>query len=131
MGRVLTNNMDWIRIVDLWKSIAAAIQFNLRLLYLEFFTMKYIINFFKSKYLIALAAFCGWLFFYDKNDVPSQIGRRQELQQLNARVKYYKEQIKLTGDELNSLQSDPAALEKYAREKYFMKRDNEEVFIIE
>lgn len=93
--------------------------------------MKHIIDFFKSKYLIAVAAFGVWLFFYDKNDVPSQFNRRQDLQVLNTKIKYYKEQIKITGDELNSLQSDPATLEKYAREKYFMKRDNEEVFIIE
>ncbi|MES2777090.1 MAG: septum formation initiator family protein [Bacteroidota bacterium] len=93
--------------------------------------MRYIVNFFKSKFLIAVAAFGVWLFFFDKNDVPSQIARKQEERALNAKIKYYKEQIRETSDELNNLQSDPAALEKYAREKYFMKRDNEEVFIIE
>lgn len=93
--------------------------------------MKYLINFFSSKFVIAVAAFGVWLFFFDKNDVPSQISRRQEENALNAKIKYYKDQIKITGEELNNLQSDPAALEKYAREKYFMKRDNEEVFIIE
>ncbi len=93
--------------------------------------MKYILAFFKSKYLIAVAAFGVWLFFFDKNDVPSQISRRQQERELNEKIKYYQEQIKETSTELNNLQSDPAALEKYAREKYFMKRDNEEVFIIE
>ncbi|MEO7310024.1 MAG: septum formation initiator family protein [Chitinophagaceae bacterium] len=94
--------------------------------------MKHIIDFFTSKFLIAVAAFAVWLFFFDKNDVPSQVSRQQELNMLNAKIEYYKGQIKSTATELNNLQSNqPAALEKYAREKYFMKRDNEEVFIIE
>ena len=93
--------------------------------------MKYIAIFLKSKYLIAAAAFGVWLFFFDKNDIPSQISRKKELNALTTKIEYYKEQLRLTGEELKNLQSDPTTLEKYAREKYFMKRDNEEVFIIE
>ena len=93
--------------------------------------MKYFLAVVKSKYFIAIVAFGAWIFFFDKNDVPSQISRRKELKELNTKVSYYKEQIKLTEDELKNLQNDPATLEKYAREKYFMKKDNEEVFIIE
>lgn len=93
--------------------------------------MKLIISILKSKYLIATVAFGVWLFFFDKNDIPSQMSRRKELKELTTKVSYYKEQIKLTEEELKNLQNDPATLEKYAREKYFMKKDNEEIFIIE
>ena len=93
--------------------------------------MKYFFAVIKSKYFIATIAFGAWIFFFDKNDVPSQISRRKELTALNAKVSYYKEQIKLAEEELENLQNNSATLEKYAREKYFMKKDNEEVFIIE
>lgn len=93
--------------------------------------MKILFQILKNKYLIATIAFATWLFFYDRNDIPSQLSRQKELKELNNRIDYYKQQIDLTEEELKNLQSDPATLEKYAREKYFMKRDNEEVFIIE
>jgi cell division protein FtsB len=93
--------------------------------------MNRIIAVFKNKFFIAFAAFTVWLCFFDKNDIPSQVSRRQELGTLNTKIKYYKEQIEATNKELNNLQSNQAAIEKYAREKYFMKKDNEDVFIIE
>lgn len=93
--------------------------------------MKYILLVIRNKYLLATVAFGAWLFFYDRNDVPSQISRKAQLDALNNKIRYYKDQIDFTREELENLQSDPGTLEKYAREKYFMKRDNEEVFIIE
>ena len=54
----------------------------------------------RNKYFIATAAFLAWMVFFDRNDLATQ------------------------------LQTNPATLEKYAREKYYMKRDNEDLFII-
>jgi cell division protein DivIC len=53
------------------------------------------------------------------------------LQKLEAKKKYYQEQIKKAKKEVADLQNDPAALEKFARERYLMKRDGEDVYIIE
>ncbi len=44
--------------------------------------------------------------------------------------KYYEQQITATRQELEQLKTNPALLEKYAREKYLMKRDNEDLFLI-
>jgi cell division protein FtsB len=44
--------------------------------------------------------------------------------------KYYQQQIATTKQELEQLKTNPALLEKYARERYLMKRDNEELFWI-
>ncbi len=91
--------------------------------------MKTIFRIFINKYLLALTGFAALILFFDKNDIFSQIKRKQELDALSAKIDYYKQQNKLTNIELNNLQNNPVTLEKYAREKYFMKRDNEEIFI--
>lgn len=92
--------------------------------------LTYIPGFLKSKYLIATAAFCIVILFLDKNDFFSQLDRRKELKELHLSKKYYTTQIAAERKELEALKSNPATLEKYAREKYLMKRDGEELFII-
>ncbi len=84
----------------------------------------------KNKYFISLAAFAAILFFLDKNDLFTQFERRQELKKLQQSREYYTTQITSERKELEALKTNPATLEKYAREKYLMKRDNEELFII-
>lgn len=91
--------------------------------------MRFILRLFTSKYVIALTAFAVWMTFFDARDIPTRIAHRKELQQLNTKIKYYQQQIEATQSELENLKSDPATLEKYAREKYLMKKDNEEIFI--
>ena len=84
----------------------------------------------KNKYFISFAAFCVILLFLDKNDLFTQLGRRGELKELQQSKRYYSSQIAAERKELEALKNNPAALEKYAREKCLMKRDNEELFII-
>lgn len=86
----------------------------------------------KNKYLLSLAVFVVWMFFFDDRDIITTHFRyRNELRDLEKSKVYYEEQIAETRKELDKLQSDPALLEKYARERYRMKRDNEDLYIIE
>lgn len=84
----------------------------------------------KNKYFISLAAFATIMLFFDKNDLLTQYDRVKELKELYQSKAYYNEQIASESKELEQLRTNPATLEKYAREKYMMKRDNEELFII-
>jgi cell division protein FtsB len=84
----------------------------------------------KSKYFIALAAFAVVILFLDKNDFFTQLERRRELRQLEKTRNHYTTQIEAEKKELESLKNNPATIEKYAREKYLMKRDNEDLFLI-
>jgi cell division protein FtsB len=84
----------------------------------------------KSKYLISFAAFCVVMLFLDKNDLITQYSRRKELDDLQKSKHYYTTQINTERKELEGLKNNPATVEKYAREKYLMKRENEELFII-
>ena len=84
-----------------------------------------------NKYLLATAFFISWLLFFDHNDVFTTIKRNQELKDLKAKKAYYLEQIKLTQKEVDALRLNAASLERVAREKYLMKKDNEDLFIVE
>ena len=84
----------------------------------------------KSKYFIASIAFGAWIVFFDRNDILTQLQRGKELNDLQLTKDNFTKKITLERKELNQLQTNPSVLEKYAREKYYMKRDNEDLFII-
>ena len=84
----------------------------------------------KSKYLITASAFIVWMIFFDRDVVTLQWKRINELKQLQQTEKELDAQIADVKKELDLLRTNPYTLEKYAREKYMMKRDNEDLFII-
>jgi cell division protein DivIC len=84
-----------------------------------------------NKYLLALVAFVLLMLFFDHNDVFTQFERRKNLKALETKKKFFQDEIAKTQKELKDLQQNPAALEKYAREKYLLKKDNEDVFLVE
>lgn len=84
-----------------------------------------------NKYLLTGVGFAVWILFFDNRDfVTSHFREKGELQKLQESKKYYEQQIAATKQELEQLKSNPAVLEKYARERYLMKRDNEDLFVI-
>ncbi len=84
-----------------------------------------------NKFLISGIAFAVWMLFFDEQDlISTHIHQRSELNKLKKSRDHFIKEIELTREELRQLETDPALLEKYAREKYRMKRDNEDVFII-
>ncbi len=91
---------------------------------------KNIINLLRNKYLIALTAFIILMLFIDHNDIFMQLDRRRQLNDLMASRQFYEKQIEQTRKNLADLQNNSAALEKYAREKFLLKRDNEDLFVI-
>jgi len=92
---------------------------------------KFFVFRFKLHYILALSGFVVWMLFFDEKDVFTQIKRTKELERVENRIAFYRQEIDQTKKQINQLDNDPAMLERFAREKYFMKRDNEEVFIME
>ncbi len=84
-----------------------------------------------NKYFIASVFFIVWMLFIDQRDYFQQKERRDELYKLEQKKAYYQQEINKTRKELGDLQHSPAALEKYARERYLMKKEGEDFFIIE
>jgi cell division protein FtsB len=85
----------------------------------------------KSKYFLTAAGFVVWMLFFDDQDIiTTHFRHRSELNRLQESRAYYQQSIETIKKQLEELKSDPAVLEKYAREKYRMKRANEDLFII-
>jgi len=85
----------------------------------------------KNKYLLTTVGFVVWILFFDSRDlITSHFRERAELEKLEKSKRYFEQQITGTRQELEALKTDPALLEKYAREKYLMKRDNEDLFLV-
>jgi cell division protein FtsB len=93
--------------------------------------LAHIPSWLKSKYLLTVTGFTVWILFFDNRDfITSHFREKGELLKLQQSKKYYEQQIAATKQELEQLKTNPALLEKYAREKYLMKRDNEDLFLI-
>jgi cell division protein DivIC len=86
--------------------------------------------FLKNKYLLTTLFFIVWLGFFDKNDFFTQMEYKNKLHALELDRKYYKDEIKKNQNDMVELMTNPKNLEKFAREKYLMKRENEDVFVL-
>ena len=84
----------------------------------------------KNKFFISSLAFLVWMTFFDRNDMISQLDYRSQVNKLKAEKEFYNKEIAQVEKDLTELTTDQKKLEKFAREKYLMKRDNEDVFVI-
>lgn len=83
-----------------------------------------------NKYFIIIAVFLAIMLFFDGNSMLRQRKLNKNLSEARAMNSFYKEEIKRQEEFLKKLNSDDDFAEKFAREKYLMKRDDEDVFII-
>jgi len=91
---------------------------------------RHIPAFLKNKYLVSIGIFAAIMLFIDKNDVFTQFARTKQLKELEQSRDYYTSLVATERRELEQLRTDPGTLEKYAREKYLMKRENEDLFLV-
>jgi len=92
--------------------------------------LKKLVNIFRNKYLTATLLFIIWIAFFDQTSLIYDIHLTQKEKQLKAQKIYYEKQTLAATEQLKELQTDPANLEKFAREKYFMKKANEDVYVL-
>ncbi|MES2060669.1 MAG: septum formation initiator family protein [Bacteroidota bacterium] len=92
--------------------------------------MRRLIDLIKNKFFLVTVAFVIWMIFFDKNDLFSQYEYHQQLDKLKQEQVFYKTETEKVNKDLDELTSDKAKLEKFAREKYLMKKDNEDIFVI-
>jgi len=83
----------------------------------------------KNKYSITFIIFLLWVAFIDQNNLITQYQYRTQLEELETEKDYFSDEILKTKTELEELSTNPKSLEKFAREKYYMRKDNEEVFV--
>ena len=76
------------------------------------------------------AFFLIWLTFFDSNDLYSQYKLARKINSLNADKAYYIEKIDEVKKDREELLSNPDLLEKFAREKYLMKKQSEDLYVV-
>lgn len=86
---------------------------------------------FTSFQIILLLLLMAMLFLFGENSVAKRWKYEKQIRELKSQVEYYRRQSEQDRKKLNELQSNKNDLEKFARENYFMKRDNEDLFIID
>lgn len=84
----------------------------------------------KNKYLLAGVAFLVWVIFFAEDDIPTSFKQEGTLKKLQQTELHLNKQIADTRKDLDLLKTNPQTIEKYARENYLMKKDNEELFVI-
>jgi cell division protein DivIC len=83
-----------------------------------------------NRYVIVLAFFTVWMLFLDNTSYMDHRVLNKQLDELEDNKKYYQDEIKKDNENIKLLKN-PDQIEKYAREKYYMKRDSEDIYIIE
>lgn len=84
----------------------------------------------KNFYFIVSVVFVLWMLFLDSNDLMTQSSRRERLQKLKHDKVYYEQKIKEISRDYQGLFNSEEALEKFAREKYYLAKPKEDVFVI-
>ena len=83
------------------------------------------------KYIITLLVFGVIIVFLDENSLIQRAKHQEEINTLNEEIVKYRKQFEEDTRKLKELTNNPEALEKIAREKYLMKKPNEDIFIFE
>ncbi|MEP0368960.1 MAG: septum formation initiator family protein [Cyclobacteriaceae bacterium] len=85
---------------------------------------------FRNFYFVVGFLFLIWLLFFDSNDVITQVRLSNKQAELESSKEFYEEKIIEVKNDKEALTNDKALLEKIAREKYLMRKDNEDVYIV-
>ena len=87
---------------------------------------KFLVN----KYTVVMLFFVAWMLFLDNYSYLDHRLLNKELNELEDNKTYYQDEIKKDKTQIKKFKN-PSEIEKYAREKYFMKKDSEDIYIIE
>ena len=84
----------------------------------------------KNKYILTLVFFAFWIIFIDDYNLIKQHQLQKNVDALEDQKEYYISEINKDSTELYHLQNTKEEQERFAREKFLMKKDNEDIFII-
>jgi cell division protein FtsB len=84
----------------------------------------------RNRYGVAVLALIVWITFFDQSDAWTTFKNQRELSRMEEQKDWYRAEIDRTKEQLHELSSDKELLEKFARERYLMKRENEDIFVL-
>lgn len=85
---------------------------------------------FSNRYILVTVAAVVWMVFLDRYDLFSQIKMAREISKLKDDVEFYQKELEKTNEERLVFRENRAEVERFAREQYLMKKDNEDLFLI-
>jgi cell division protein DivIC len=85
---------------------------------------------FRNFYVVTTLAFITWMIFLDSNNLIARFQLSSKLNSLENEKEYYEEKIKEVEKDRNELFGDNESIEKFAREKYLMKKETEDIYIV-
>ncbi len=94
-------------------------------------SIRFVLPLLKNKYSLSFILFFVWIVFFDSNNLIERTINLKRVHGLEKDKIYYETKIAEDRTKLEELESNPANLEKFAREQYLMKKTNEDIFIIE
>jgi len=84
----------------------------------------------RNRYGLVLGALLAWVLIFADNDIWRLWKNHRELNRMEQQSEWYAAEIGRTKEQLAEIANDKELLEKFARERYFMKRDNEDIFVL-
>lgn len=88
-------------------------------------------NIFRNKYFLTALLFLLWILLFDANNLIRRYKALKNIDNLKKDKIYFRQRIDNARTRINELQTDSKNLEKFAREQYMMKKDNEDLFLLE
>ena len=92
--------------------------------------MKKVLKYSSNFYVLATLSFLLWMIFIDSNSLSTQWRLTKQLWDLEDQKEYYKQKKVQIQQERTALFSNPELLEKFAREKYLMKKPTEDLYVV-
>tara|TARA_B110000263_G_scaffold139184_1_gene120708 strand:+ start:14821 stop:15135 length:315 start_codon:yes stop_codon:yes gene_type:complete len=87
-------------------------------------------KYFRNKYFIAIVLFIIWILFFDNYNLIRQNRIKKDIKELEENKLFYTKEIKKDSIEFQDLLNNKEKREKFAREKFLMKKENEDIYII-
>jgi cell division protein FtsB len=92
--------------------------------------IKKILPLFRNQYLLTFLIFLVWIIFFDQNNLVDRARQMKRHKELEEEKTFYLDKIHEDSVKLHQLKTDEENLEEFAREEYFMKKDDEDIFIV-
>lgn len=92
--------------------------------------LKLVIPLLRNKFVLTGLIFIVWMLFFDQNNLIDRFSLAARIKDLEKQKEHYQQQILENRTKMEELRSNHENLEKFAREEYLMKKDDEELFII-
>lgn len=92
--------------------------------------LKFIFRILINKFFLTTVAFIAWMVFFDSNNLLTRNHLQEKLDMLNLEKQFYLQEIRKDSALTNQIMTDSTQLEKFARERYLMKKEKEDLFLV-